>query len=271
MSHPLAPYTETTTPKADRSRLESKSKHVALSPQLIPLHIRPPPDKERDVPRYPTLEQVEATIARGAMLSKDSSRPRSHQASLPPLRVEGRSQGLLSSVMRAFDNNRTSIAASDSDSRSETREPRAGTRKVTSLSAEQLERKRANDREAQRTIHQRTREHIERLEHQVADLKAKGEQYDTVLRKNMALENEIMALKQKLLLANNAHAHVAQTAQAYSDPAEWPVAGSERNRITSHIGLSKTPSPRTYAKEKLLIEWLKFENLRLVQNEAKLA
>lgn len=80
------------------------------------------------------------------------------------------------------------------------RESRAGTRKVTSLSAEQLERKRANDREAQRTIRQRTKEHIERLEHQVAELKAKGEQYDDVVRKNAVLENEIRALRHQLAL-----------------------------------------------------------------------
>ncbi|KAF9884662.1 hypothetical protein FE257_001355 [Aspergillus nanangensis] len=81
------------------------------------------------------------------------------------------------------------------------RESRAGTRKVTSLSAEQLERKRANDREAQRTIRQRTKEHIERLEHQVAELKSKGEQYDDVVRRNGALENEIRVLRQQLAMA----------------------------------------------------------------------
>ncbi|RDH33177.1 hypothetical protein BDQ94DRAFT_178726 [Aspergillus welwitschiae] len=82
------------------------------------------------------------------------------------------------------------------------RESRAGARKVTSLSAEQLERKRANDREAQRTIRQRTKEHIERLEHQVAELKAKGEQFDDVVRRNVALEHEIRALKHQLALAS---------------------------------------------------------------------
>ncbi|PWY88695.1 hypothetical protein BO94DRAFT_48031 [Aspergillus sclerotioniger CBS 115572] len=82
------------------------------------------------------------------------------------------------------------------------RESRAGARKVTSLSAEQLERKRANDREAQRTIRQRTKEHIERLEHQVAELKAKGEQFDDVVRRNVALEHEIRALKHQLAVAS---------------------------------------------------------------------
>lgn len=78
------------------------------------------------------------------------------------------------------------------------RESRAGTRKVTSLTAEQLERKRANDREAQRTIRQRTKEHIETLERQVAELRAKGEQFDEVVRRNGLLEEEVRQLKHQL-------------------------------------------------------------------------
>jgi phage I-like protein len=83
------------------------------------------------------------------------------------------------------------------------RDSRAGTRKVTSLTAEQLERKRANDREAQRTIRQRTKEHIENLEHQVAELSAKGEQMDRVIERNAALEAEIAHLRQQLVMLSN--------------------------------------------------------------------
>lgn len=82
------------------------------------------------------------------------------------------------------------------------RASRAEARKVTSLSAERLERKRANDREAQRIIRQRTREHIERLEQQVAKLKAEREQFDDVVRRNVTLEHEIRALKHQLALAS---------------------------------------------------------------------
>ncbi|KAA8651592.1 bZIP transcription factor [Aspergillus tanneri] len=92
---------------------------------------------------------------------------------------------------------------SDPSQSSKKRESRAGTRKVTSLSAEQLERKRANDREAQRTIRQRTKEHIERLEHQVAELQSKGDRYDDVVRRNVALENEIRSLKQQLAMVTS--------------------------------------------------------------------
>lgn len=95
---------------------------------------------------------------------------------------------------------------------SKKRESRAGTRKVTSLSAEQLERKRANDREAQRTIRQRTREHIDQLQLQVAELKAKGEHFDDVVRRNAALEDELCRLRHQLAMATSG--------QSYSDHGE---------------------------------------------------
>ncbi|KAL9618457.1 MAG: hypothetical protein Q9160_006835 [Pyrenula sp. 1 TL-2023] len=79
---------------------------------------------------------------------------------------------------------------------------RAGTRSVSTLSASQLERKRANDREAQRTIRQRTKEHIESLENRVNELTARGRQLDDALAKNSVLENRVAELKQQLTLAN---------------------------------------------------------------------
>lgn len=91
---------------------------------------------------------------------------------------------------------------------SKRRESRAGARKVTTLSAEQLERKRANDREAQRTIRQRTKEHIEQLEHQVADLKAKGDQFDDVVRRNSTLENELNQLRHQMAMLVTRQAYV---------------------------------------------------------------
>ena len=51
-----------------------------------------------------------------------------------------------------------------SNSSGKKRTSRAGTRSVSSLSAAQLERKRANDRDAQRAIRQRTKDHIDSLE-----------------------------------------------------------------------------------------------------------
>ncbi|KAL1978272.1 hypothetical protein VTN31DRAFT_1131 [Thermomyces dupontii] len=84
---------------------------------------------------------------------------------------------------------------------------RDGTRKGTrTMTPEQLERKRANDREAQRTIRQRTKEHIENLEHQVAELRAKGEQMERVMQRNAVLEAEIAHLRQQLAVLNSKRA-----------------------------------------------------------------
>ena len=83
------------------------------------------------------------------------------------------------------------------------RASRAGTRSVTTLTAAQLERKRANDREAQRAIRQRTKDHIENLERQIADLTAQqdtGNQSKLVelMQRNEELEQENTALKARL-------------------------------------------------------------------------
>lgn len=83
------------------------------------------------------------------------------------------------------------------------RPSRAGTRSVTTLTAAQLERKRANDREAQRAIRQRTKDHIEGLERQVRELTA---QIDTnsstkmmeLIRRNEELEQENAVLRTRL-------------------------------------------------------------------------
>lgn len=83
------------------------------------------------------------------------------------------------------------------------RASRAGTRSVTTLTAAQLERKRANDREAQRAIRQRTKDHIENLERQITELTA---QQDTsnqsklieLMQRNEELEQENTVLKTRL-------------------------------------------------------------------------
>ncbi|GIJ83545.1 hypothetical protein Asppvi_002368 [Aspergillus pseudoviridinutans] len=98
------------------------------------------------------------------------------------------------------------------------RESRAGTRKVTTLSAEQLARKRANDREAQRTIRQRTKEHIERLQNQVAELQAKNQQFDDVMRRNAALEHEIKGLRQQLAMLTGNQSYSGADG-SYTSPA----------------------------------------------------
>lgn len=83
------------------------------------------------------------------------------------------------------------------------RPSRAGTRSVTTLTAAQLERKRANDREAQRAIRQRTKELIENLERQIAALRAQQDPNSSnkiveLMRRNEELENENAVLRSRL-------------------------------------------------------------------------
>jgi len=97
----------------------------------------------------------------------------------------------------------SSNAASSSAAGAKKRPSRAGTRSVTTLSAAQLERKRANDREAQRAIRQRTKEHIEKLERRIAELTSgedenEREQLIAALKRNKELEDENTFLRSKL-------------------------------------------------------------------------
>ncbi|ROW08186.1 hypothetical protein VPNG_06896 [Cytospora leucostoma] len=78
---------------------------------------------------------------------------------------------------------------------------RKGTRSVSTLTPSQLARKRANDREAQRAIRARTKEHIERLECELEELKSKQNRDETVqdlLKRNKALESELKRLRKSM-------------------------------------------------------------------------
>lgn len=88
-----------------------------------------------------------------------------------------------------------------------------GTRSVSTLTPSQLARKRANDREAQRAIRARTKEHIERLEHELEELRSTQSRDKTVqelLRRNKALEDELRQLKESM--------GVSMTSSPYSGP-----------------------------------------------------
>ena len=84
------------------------------------------------------------------------------------------------------------------------RDPRIGTRTVHTLTAAQLERKRANDREAQRVIRQRTREHIEELEQKLVELDGSKDQLDKALLRNRELEAQITQLRQQISIVTTA-------------------------------------------------------------------
>lgn len=82
------------------------------------------------------------------------------------------------------------------------RASRAGTRSVSTLSAAQLERKRANDREAQRAIRQRTKDHIDHLERSINELRGSQEASEKIVhvtqQRNRELEEENAYLRGKL-------------------------------------------------------------------------
>jgi hypothetical protein len=81
------------------------------------------------------------------------------------------------------------------------RPSRAGTRSVSTLTAAQLERKRANDREAQRAIRQRTKDHIDQLERRIAELSATNDTSAKLmhaLQRNEELEQENALLRSRL-------------------------------------------------------------------------
>ena len=121
-----------------------------------------------------------------------------------------------------YDTQQHGYASSGSESRKTSnssgkkRPSRAGTRSVTSLSTAQLERKRANDREAQRAIRQRTKDHIDTLEKHISDLRVAQEANEKVVlaaqQRVRDLEEENVYLRSKL----SEKGHPAAVAEAQS-------------------------------------------------------
>ena len=92
---------------------------------------------------------------------------------------------------------------------------RGGKRSVTHLSKAQLARKRANDREAQRNIRQRTKEHIETLERKVRELEegSRAGSMERVLARNRELEEEIERLRTQVSVQTTAPVSAAAMPQ----------------------------------------------------------
>lgn len=82
--------------------------------------------------------------------------------------------------------------ASDQTKQRRIQHPPPPKRSVSSLSATQLERKRANDREAQRLIRQRTKDRIDGLERQISDLRNENERLNRYLRQRSLRETEVL-------------------------------------------------------------------------------
>jgi hypothetical protein len=105
------------------------------------------------------------------------------------------------------------------------------------LSKAQLARKRANDREAQRNIRQRTKEHIANLEKKVQELEHGGRSssMERVIKRNKELEEEIERLR----------AQVA-THQPSVAPAQVPPEISEELLIPQKVTLDWMPAESSH-------------------------
>ncbi|MCJ1472658.1 hypothetical protein MMC13_001307 [Lambiella insularis] len=79
----------------------------------------------------------------------------------------------------------------------------SGSRSTSSLRPDQLAKKRANDREAQRAIRERTKHHIENLEREIRELKSQQpyQELERIVRLKEAVEAELEDLKRRLATA----------------------------------------------------------------------
>ncbi|KAL5119726.1 hypothetical protein ACEQ8H_002332 [Pleosporales sp. CAS-2024a] len=125
---------------------------------------------------------------------------------------------------------------------SKKRPSRAGTRSVTTLTAAQLERKRANDREAQRAIRQRTKDHIDTLERQVRDLTAQLENGSSSRMMDLMRRNEELEQENALLRARLGHAVSSLAVPEHGTGAPSP---SDRVQMLSHARRSSTGTARS--------------------------
>jgi len=115
---------------------------------------------------------------------------------------------------------------------------RGGKRSVTHLSKAQLARKRANDREAQRNIRQRTKEHIENLERKVKELEGGGRSssVERIIQRNAELEEEVEKLR----------AQIAQSQVVQQTATSLPQAAPhipEEQLIAQKVTLEWLPKP----------------------------
>ncbi|KAH7111625.1 hypothetical protein EDB81DRAFT_894332 [Dactylonectria macrodidyma] len=75
------------------------------------------------------------------------------------------------------------------------------TRRTSNLTPSQLARKRANDREAQRALRARNRDYVKTLERELEGLKSRFRTLEELLRRKMALEDELLRLKEEIDLS----------------------------------------------------------------------
>ncbi|KAI0134178.1 hypothetical protein BJ170DRAFT_591166 [Xylariales sp. AK1849] len=119
-----------------------------------------------------------------------------------------------------------------------------GTRSVSTLTPSQLARKRANDREAQRAIRARTKEHIENLERELEELRSTQSRDETVqdlMRRNRALEEELHRLKDSMGIPSSSSRNFYPPAYHSSNPRPPAQSNSEYSmELGSYDNLSNS-------------------------------
>lgn len=150
---------------------------------------------------------------------------------LDPVKGEGTPTRLLSLEADALGLDGDSGPTSTAGRKRKLNNPSA--RGVANLTPEQLEKKRANDRQAQRAIRERNKTHIDALEQQVRDLSSQKPILDlqTALRQNEALRGENNELRQALR-------NIVGTAQPL---IERPDNSGKNLTSASSIGLTGVP------------------------------
>ncbi|KAM5342940.1 hypothetical protein ACJ41O_013906 [Fusarium nematophilum] len=132
-----------------------------------------------------------------------------------------------------------------------------GSRGVANLTPEQLAKKRANDREAQRAIRERTKNQIESLERRIQDLTNQQpyQELQAVLRAKEAVEQEnadikrrlagIVAMLQPLIGQAAVEQAYISPAQTYAPPVHHPaplsVHSNHNNNAASTPGSAASP------------------------------
>lgn len=105
-----------------------------------------------------------------------------------------------------------------------------GSRGIANLTPEQLAKKRANDREAQRAIRERTKQQIETLEQKIRELQRQQpyQELQHVLRQKEAVEAENAEIKTRLTTILN----LVQPLLADRQPGTMPLQMNMTGRST---------------------------------------
>ncbi|ETS77544.1 hypothetical protein PFICI_11418 [Pestalotiopsis fici W106-1] len=136
--------------------------------------------------------------------------------------------------------------AAPEDQRTKKRKGGPGSRGVANLTPEQLAKKRANDREAQRAIRERTKHTIENLENKITELTSQQpyQELQAVLRKKEAVEQELLDVKNRMASIMSLIQPILGSQQgvyASPGPSFLPAQPSATGPVSTGTGAASTP------------------------------